>query len=473
LIGAIECGDCGATFDVVWGTPFLGHYEASDIPGLLEIAANARGDSASASRQDVERIAELLQRYDAVDDKLAFRVTCRDHFARAPWFANRYSEYSAFRALTDGIEFDGHEVLDVGAGAGYDTWRLVQAGARVTAFDYNPALIRRGKLVAPQARWIGGLAHVLPFQAETFDVVCCNAALHHMRDVTGTITEMLRVLRPGGWLLTTGDPFRADASGEHTELAAFDSHPDVLLGVNESIPRFSDLVGALVAHEDRLSVSFVGARDSLLRRFLSKNTPSRTEEWSLDDTDRLAKASGSISIKARVSQSLGLPPRRQRSTVLRAGAYAAVLDDYDSALAALLPILPSSLVDPPFPGKRQTKLELLNGWQKPALGRQFRTAYRRARWFLTRPPDADTLRFWAKATGRGGASLEIRIGRMPTTHHPLHATWSEVLVSLAAVQPEARFICELRAVPSVDDPGFDDYRFAVKGREFACSLVIP
>ena len=245
---AIGCASCGATFDVVWGAPFLGHYEASDIAGLIEIAANARADNAFATRQVVERIEELLRRYDAAVDKLAFTATCSDDFARAPWFANRYSEYSAFRALTDRIEFAGREVLDVGAGTGYDTCRLVQAGGRVTAFEYNPVLIRRGRSVVPEARWIGGLAHVLPFESEAFDVVCCNAALHHMRDVPGTIEEMLRVVRPGGWVLTTGDPFRADASKEETELAVFDSHPDVLLGVNESIPRVSQLVEALAAN---------------------------------------------------------------------------------------------------------------------------------------------------------------------------------------------------------------------------------
>jgi len=469
LIGAIECGDCGTTFDVVWGTPFLGHYEASDIAGLIEIATNARADNAYATRQDVERIEELLRRYDAAADKSAFTAKCSDDFARAPWFANRYSEYSAFRVLTDGIEFAGREVLDVGAGTGYDTWRLVQAGGRVTAFEYNPVLIRRGRSVVPEARWIGGLAHVLPFESETYDVVCCNAALHHMRDVPGTMQEMLRVLRPGGWLLTTGDPFRADASGEETELAVFDGHPDVLLGVNESIPRFSELVAALVANEHCVSVTLMtasceGVRERTLHRLRLRGASSETRQWSLSNTKQLAEASGNISIKVRVRKRLHLPGRTQGPTPLRAGAYAEVLDDYDAALAALLPIFPDSLVDIGFPGKRQTKFELLNGWQRPAPGESFRTAYRRARWFLTRPPGADALRFDVKATRSGGASLEVLLGWSPAAHVLLGSDWSEVSVSLTDIPPATRFVCELRASSPRAGPEFEDYRFAVKNR---------
>src|SRR5215210_3029369 len=39
--GAIVCGACQATFDIVWGMPFLGIYEESDLLSLIEIAANA------------------------------------------------------------------------------------------------------------------------------------------------------------------------------------------------------------------------------------------------------------------------------------------------------------------------------------------------------------------------------------------------------------------------------------------------
>jgi SAM-dependent methyltransferase len=474
---AIACDRCGATFDVIWGAPFLGHYEAEDIAGLVEIAANARADNLYASRRDVERIEGLLQRYHTAVDRSQFVATCPDEFARAAWFPYRYAEYSAFYSLTKRIDLAGRDILDVGAGSGYDTWRLVEAGGRVTAIEYNPMLIRRGRAVVPVARWIGGFALVRPCDGETFDLVCCNAALHHIRDIPRAIHEMLRVIRPGGWLLTTGDPFRADGSATETELDNFDRHPDVLLGVNESIPTFGEVVETLVANEDRLDVRLLtsslhgepGRRFEWLRR---GRRSSENREWPLARRDHLSKASGSLSIRARVQQPLSLDGSRQGATVLRAGDYANVLEDYDAALAALAPILPDSYVDIPFPGERQTKFELLNGWQKPEAGTGFRTAYKRARWFLTRPPEARALRFRVRSVdARGvGGSIEVRVARAPVEEVSLCDEWSDVSVPLTHVAPGRRFVCELHAMPlPSEDLDFDHYRFAVEGRRFVPS----
>jgi len=475
VLDAIVCTACNATFDAVWGTPFLGHYEAEDVPGLVEIAANARADNLYAGRRDIERIERLLQGYHDAADRSEFLATCQDEYAAAPWFGYRYAEYSAFSSLAKKIDLAGREILDVGAGTGFDTWRLVQGGGDVTAFEYNPVLIRRGQSVVPEARWIGGLAHALPFESEAFDVVCCNAALHHMRDVPGAIHEMLRVVRPGGWLLTTGDPFRASDAGDEFELEVFDRHSDVLLGVNESIPSFGELVATLASNEDRITVRFhtaslTGDRGGRLQTLLRRRRPRESREWSLRQRNRLSRASGTIAIRARVREPLGLRAKTQGRTVMRTGDYAGVLDDHQDALTALAPILPASFVDSDFPGERQTKFELLNGWQKPEPGAGYRHAYRRARWFLTRPEHASTLRFSAKAadTSRVASSLEVCVAGTMVGTVPLQEEWSEAAVSVVHVPQASRFVCELRVVaPQTDDLEFDDYRFVVKERRFA------
>ena len=474
VIAAIECSDCRATFDAIWGTPFLGHYESEDVPGLVEIAANARADNLYAGHREIERIEDLLRQYDDADDRSEFLAQCTDEFASAPWFSHRYSEYAAFSSLAKKIDFAGRDVLDVGAGTGYDTWRLVQRGGNVTAFEYNPVLIRRGRSVVREARWIGGLAHALPFVSEAFDVVCCNAALHHMRDVPSAIHEMLRVLRPGGWLLTTGDPFRANDSGHEFELEVFDQHADVLLGVNESIPSFGDFVSALVSNEDRIGVrlhtaSLTGDRGGRLRTPIGLQWPRGSREWSFRQRKRLSRASGTLAIRAKVREPLHLRAQTQGLAAMRAGDYASVLDDHQDALAALAPIIPASFVDSAFPGERQTKFELLNGWQKPELGTGYRHAYRRARWFLTRPEHASRLRFSAKAadTSHVASSLQVHVAGHMVATVPLQHEWSEATASVLHVPPSSRFVCELQVVPpDTDDLGFEDYRFVVKERRF-------
>lgn len=468
--GAIACPACSATFDVIWGTPFIGHYEAEDILGLIEIAANARENTACSRRQEVARLEELLRRYHEANGRSAFLANCSDDFAHAPWFENRYTEYSAFRSLAKGIDFAGRDILDVGAGSGYDAWRLLAAGGRVTAVEYNPMLIRRGRGTLPEVRWVGGFSHLLPFENETFDIVCCNAALHHMRDIPQAIREMLRVLRVGGWLLTVGDPFRANASGVATEFKIFDRHPDVLLGVNESVPRFGDLVQTLVAHENHLDVTLLTSQLYEMSRWrLPFVRRSSEREWPLAARARLAKTAGSVSMKAHVRKPLLLDGGTQSRAILRAGDYASLLDDYDATIASLVALLPDSFVDRAFPGDRQTKFDLLNGWRKPMRGRRFRIGYRRARWFLTRPVGAQSLSFSVKSANdaRAGTSIEVHAGGSQATKVTLDSRWSETSVALDHIEPGTRFVCELRIVlPNGDNAGFDDYCFAVRSRRF-------
>lgn len=469
LEGAIECDACGTVFDVIWGSPFLGHYEAEDVLGLIEIAANAREDNGYAARGDVERLEKLLRGYHGAEDKEAFRATCTDEFVRAPWFVNRYSEYASFRTLANGIELADRDVLDVAAGSGYDTWRFVEAGGRVTALEYNPMLIRRGRAVVPEARWIGGFAHALPFANEAFDVVCCNAGLHHMRDVSAAMREMLRVVRPGGWLITIGDPYRPDRVGEGLEFDVFNEHPDVLLGVNESIPRFGTLVGALVENRSRLDVTLLTWELRGPRMRMAWQRFARRGEQRLAAARWLSKTSGSMSVRARVRRPLSTPPGTQTRTALGAGEYARVLSDYDKAIANLLPLLPDAYVDSDFPGSRQTKFELLNGWQKPLPGGGIRVGYRRARWFLTRQPEKRSLRFEVCRAGSSATRQTFQTyvaGSLAATTH-LSEAWTDVVVPLDAVRPGARFVCELRTVPDdSESASFDDYRFAVRERRF-------
>jgi SAM-dependent methyltransferase len=454
---------------VVYGTPFLAHYERPDVIGLFEIAANARSDNAYASRADIERLEALLDRYDEAFDKPAFMAASDDDFARAPWFQNRYTEHTQFKSVARGVEFAGREILDVGAGTGNGTWALLRLGGQVTALEHNPTLIQRGRIVVPEARWIGGVASALPFESETFDIVCCNAALHHIRDIPAAVHEMLRVLKPGGWFLTSGDPFRPDREGAEHELDVFDKHPAVLLGVNESIPALAELVATFVSHQDSLEVELqapaVRKPGGRLRGLVG--TLRGQAGWRLNELQTLADTGGTVAMRARVKRRLDLEPRTQGATVLRAGDYAEVLDDYETALATLVPLLEDTLMDLPFPGDRQTKFELLNGWQKPRRGRARRTGYRRARWFLTRPDRGESLRFSVARMKTGlDAKLVVRIdGALVVTIPPGSERWAVVHVSLADIRPSARFACEIELVLA-DGGEFEDYRFAVKDRRF-------
>ena len=100
----------------------------------------------------------------------------------------------------------GRRVLDVGTGAGATALAFAAAGAEVTALDLTPTMletvraeaVRRG-LPAPETRL--GDAAALPLPDARFDVVACRVCAHHFAKVQAAVTEMARVLRPGGLLV--------------------------------------------------------------------------------------------------------------------------------------------------------------------------------------------------------------------------------------------------------------------------------
>lgn len=43
--------------------------------------------------------------------------------------------------------------------------------------------------------------HEIPFEDDSFDVIFCNHVLEHVRDDIKALSEMKRVLKPGGWAI--------------------------------------------------------------------------------------------------------------------------------------------------------------------------------------------------------------------------------------------------------------------------------
>ncbi len=109
----------------------------------------------------------------------------------------------------------GDRVLDVGAGGGRHAFEAMKRGGIVTALDYSAADLKDvigtcgGMLAAHEIEWssYAGVANAnaldLPFADATFDRVITSEVLEHIWDDNRAITEMVRVLRPGGRLAVT------------------------------------------------------------------------------------------------------------------------------------------------------------------------------------------------------------------------------------------------------------------------------
>lgn len=88
-------------------------------------------------------------------------------------------------------------VLDVGSGSGGFLAPLRRLGGTLHHVDTDPGSIERcrargegGGLVASGGK--------LPFASETFDLVCLFDVIEHIADDRAALTEVARVLRPGG-----------------------------------------------------------------------------------------------------------------------------------------------------------------------------------------------------------------------------------------------------------------------------------
>ncbi|HEY5110723.1 MAG TPA: class I SAM-dependent methyltransferase [Acidimicrobiales bacterium] len=110
----------------------------------------------------------------------------------------------------------GDKVLDLGCGFGRHAFEAARRGASVVALDAGrdevegvaatfAAMVEAGELAegSLHANVVQGDALHLPFPDATFDVVVCSEVLEHIPDDLAAMSELTRVLRPGGTMAIT------------------------------------------------------------------------------------------------------------------------------------------------------------------------------------------------------------------------------------------------------------------------------
>lgn len=122
----------------------------------------------------------------------------------------------------------GYRILELGCGTG-DMWKgklsLLDCGAHLTLTDFSAGMLENTKANT------GGCPHVdygvvniesIPYDDNTFDMVIANMMLYHVPDLHKGLSEVRRVLKPGGY-------FYCATYGEH----------GIMEYVNETLKEYS------------------------------------------------------------------------------------------------------------------------------------------------------------------------------------------------------------------------------------------
>jgi O-antigen biosynthesis protein len=174
--------------------------------------------------------ADLSDRIDQADERFVpgtadGQLVEVEHLARY-WWAAQAAE--------------GRAVLDAGCGVGYGSAMLARAGAtEVVGVDLSDKAVEAAAGAAPNATFLTGDVHALPFEDDRFDLVVCFEVIEHVAAQDAVLGELARVLSPDG-ILVVSSPHRGvyqDGNPHH---------------VHEYVP--DELRAALAVHFDHVAL---------------------------------------------------------------------------------------------------------------------------------------------------------------------------------------------------------------------------
>jgi SAM-dependent methyltransferase len=211
----------------------------------------------------------------------------------------------------------GEKVLDLCCGQGTLTAKLAATGADVTGLDFSPDMLALAREAAPGVRIMEGDATAMPFEDGAFDKVLCNFGMMHIADQPQALSEIRRVLRPGGsfamatWAGPPVSPAFAAVFGAmkaHADFSMAPPQPDLFAFADES--RARDMLAAARlkqgSHELVEASWKLDAPEDLFEIFLTATVGARMLIRSQSDevVDRIARAVSSA-VRERHAEGAG------------------------------------------------------------------------------------------------------------------------------------------------------------------------
>ena len=150
------------------------------------------GDALSApdtkSRYVRRLFATIAERYDLITRLLWYGQDRR-------WKA---------RLVTLSAAAPGTRALDLACGTGDIAFALAARGAQVSGLDITFRMLQLARAKGSAASFLAGDMLALPFRDGEFDLVTAGYGLRNVPDIPRALTEIRRVLKPGGRFLSLG-----------------------------------------------------------------------------------------------------------------------------------------------------------------------------------------------------------------------------------------------------------------------------
>jgi ubiquinone/menaquinone biosynthesis C-methylase UbiE len=130
-------------------------------------------------------------------DKTEFTRKYFDHIEE-----HRYGTHPWLLKQIQSLDVQNKTVLEIGCGLGTDHLMLARNGGEMHAFDLGQRNLEltshRLKIYGYSTNPVQGDGEYLPFADESLDFVYSFGVLHHLPDTKRAVSEIYRVLKPGG-----------------------------------------------------------------------------------------------------------------------------------------------------------------------------------------------------------------------------------------------------------------------------------
>ena len=140
--------------------------------------------------------------WDAASCGEALLLTATDRAGYAEQARSRYAIEPYIFSLARFEQTRGKQVLEIGVGLGANHQRFAEASANLFGIDLTERAIEHTRrLLAAcelQSQLAVGDAEKLDFPEASFDLVYSWGVLHHSPDTPKAVSEVWRVLKPGG-----------------------------------------------------------------------------------------------------------------------------------------------------------------------------------------------------------------------------------------------------------------------------------